>query len=201
MITHLREGIRAWPVISGDLRRVLDVGCGNGDALDRAGSDFRAVGIDINHDVLRSGSKLFPRIRFYCAAGEAIPFKDGSLDAVLSRVSLPYMNIPKVLAEIARVLRRGGEVWFAFHRFSFVQSELKKGVRELNFKRTVFLCYVILNGLVFHFLGRNFRFPLNPQYFESFQTERSLSRALLRAGFEEIRVVEYSPFILTARRC
>ncbi len=200
MIAHRREGIRAWPVISGDLRRVLDVGCGTGDALDRAGTEFLAVGIDIDHDALRSGSKLFPRCRLSCATGEALPFKDASFDAVLSRVALPYMNLPIALEEIARVLRHGGEVWLVFQRFAFVRSELMKSLRTVNAQHAIFLCYVILNGLVFHFLGRTFRFPLNPRFCESFQTERGIRRALARAGFAEIRIVETSPFIVTAQR-
>src|SRR5207245_9676562 len=53
MITHEQEGTRAWPVVAGELRRVLDVGCGNGDALARAGTDFLAVGLDIDRDAPR----------------------------------------------------------------------------------------------------------------------------------------------------
>jgi len=200
MITQQREGIRAWPVVPGGLDRVLDIGCGNGDALGRAGSDFLAVGIDIDHDVLRLGAALFPQHRLCGATAEALPFKDGSFDAVLSRVALPLMNIPPVLAEIARVVRRGGEVWLAFHRFSYVRSELRQSLRARNLARTVFLAYVTVNGLVFHLMGRTFRFPLNPRYQESFQTERGVRRALARAGFGDIKVVAGAPLIATARR-
>ena len=200
MITHEREGTRAWPVVAGELRRVLDVGCGNGDALARAGTDFLAVGIDIDHDALRTGSELFPRHRLCRATAEALPFKDGAFDAALSRVALPLMDISTVLTEIARVVRRGGEVWLAFHRVSYVRAELRKSVRALNVVRTVYLGYVLLNGLVFHFTGKTFRFPLNRTYSESFQTERGVSRALVRAGFGDVRVVENVPLVVTARR-
>ena len=200
MITQQRDGIRAWPVVPDGLGRVLDVGCGNGDALDRAGSGFVAVGIDIDHDALTLGSALFPEHRLCRATAEALPFKDGSFDAVLSRVALPLMNIPPVLAEIARVVRRGGEVWLAFHRFSYVRSELRKSLQARNLARTVFLAYVTVNGLVFHLLGRTFPFPLNRRYRESFQTERGVRRALARAGFDDVRVVPGAPLIATARR-
>jgi ubiquinone/menaquinone biosynthesis C-methylase UbiE len=200
MITHEREGTRAWPVVAGALRRVLDVGCGNGDALARAGTDFVAVGIDIDHDALRTGSELFPGHQLCRAAAEALPFKDGAFDAALSRVALPLMDIPAVLAEIARVVRRDGEVWLAFHRVSYLRTELRKSVRALNLVRTAYLGYVLLNGLVFHFTGKTFRFPLNRAYSESFQTERGVSRALVRAGFHDVRVVENIPLVVTARR-
>jgi ubiquinone/menaquinone biosynthesis C-methylase UbiE len=200
MISHHREGIRAWPVLSNGFRRVLDIGCGNGDALDRAGQGFLAVGVDIDHGALSSGTTRFTQVRFSRAVGEALPFKDGVFDAVLSRVALPLMNIPVVLGEAARVLRRGGEAWFAFHRFAFVRSELKTSLRTLNVKRTMFLGYVIVNGLALHVMGRTFRFPFNRTYRESFQTEGGVRRALERAGFEDIRVVDRSPFIVTARR-
>ena len=200
MITHEREGTRAWPVVPRGLRRVLDVGCGNGDALARAGTELLAVGIDIDHDALRSGSQLFPRHRLFRATADALPFRDGAFDAALSRVALPLMDIPTVLAEIARVVRRGGEVWLAFHRISFVGTELRRSLRALNVVRTVYLGYVLLNGLVFHFTGKTFRFPLNRRYWESFQTERGVTRALERAGFTDVRVIENVPLVVTARR-
>ncbi len=39
--------------------------------------------------------QVFPRCRFCFAVGEAVPFKDGTFDAVISRVALPYMNIQR----------------------------------------------------------------------------------------------------------
>jgi len=60
-------------VLPDGLERVLDVGCGNGDALDRAGSDFLAVGIDIDHDALSAGSALFPQVRLFRATAERCP--------------------------------------------------------------------------------------------------------------------------------
>ena len=200
MITHQREGRRAWPVIPVGLERVLDVGCGMGDALDRAGDDFVPFGIDIDHGALAVGAALFHRQRLCGATAEGLPFRDAAFDAVISRVALPLMNIRVVLAEIARVVRPGGHVWLAFHRFSYVRSELRQAIRARNVARSLFLGYVTLNGLAFHFTGRTFAFPLNPRYRESFQTETGVTRALARAGFDDIRVVEGAPLIATARR-
>jgi len=200
MITHIAEGVRRWPAVSADLKRVLDVGCGLGDALARCGLSYEglAVGIDVNFDELKIGRKKFPQVQLCCASGEAIPFKDAVFDAVLSRVALPYMDIPKAVAEIARVLRPGGAIWLVLHRADFVLSGVAESVRNRKMKGLFFRFYVLANGMLLHLAGRNFRFPLNRMRCESFQTESSIRRLLLQAGFEEIKVLERRPFIVTA---
>src|SRR5262249_23088820 len=98
--------------------RVLDVGCGAGQTLIALRHDRLAFGIDRNLDALRLGRTLSSAIAFSSASGEALPFRDGSFDIVLSRVALPYMRIGLALGEMRRVLVPGGSVWLALHPLS-----------------------------------------------------------------------------------
>ena len=200
MIAHRREGMRLWPIIPAYICRVLDVGCGNGDALGHEDIGGLGVGIDISYEALRTASEAFPRCCFSRAAGEAIPFSDGAFDAAISRVALPYMNIPEALAEIARILRPGGEVWFVLHHFSVVKSALTRAIQARQVKGVIYFCYVVVNGITFNLVGRNFRYPLQRKRCESFQTEGGVIRALAAAGFEQIRIVEALPLAVTARK-
>lgn len=97
-------------------RRVLDLGCGLGEyvrAFARRGA--RALGSDIAHDRLAEARDRVAKTGtagvegFFAAAGEALPFRDGSLDViVLNEVIEHVADDRATLAEIARVLRPGG---------------------------------------------------------------------------------------------
>ena len=85
------------PVFSQKHKRVLDVGCGGGQTLidSRLGPDAVAVGVDRDFAALQLGRRLGPHVRFVCATGEQLPFETSYVDLVISRVSLPYMHIPR----------------------------------------------------------------------------------------------------------
>jgi len=97
------------------MARVLDLGCGAGGSPVR--SDFSpdddVTGVDIDEARLALARQRFPRRAFRCAHGESLPFPDASFDRVVSNVALPYMDIPRTLAEVRRVLKPGGSVMFS----------------------------------------------------------------------------------------
>jgi len=98
--------------------QAVDLGCGPGHLLvelARAAPDLQLTGIDLSEEML---DKAEGRVRQACLAerislkkGDAarIPFPDGSLDLVVSTLSLHHWSDPVgALDEIARVLRRPG---------------------------------------------------------------------------------------------
>ena len=109
--------LRVMPPISGRERGILDVGCGAGQTLIASPipDGAVAVGADVDAGALALGRQLTSRVRFVRAAGEALPFAAASFDLVVSRVALPYMDLPVALAEMRRVLRAGGRLWLALH--------------------------------------------------------------------------------------
>ena len=165
--------------------RVLDLGCGQGRDLLPWGvipSD-EVIGLDIDSSRLRIARVNFPGRNFVCGAGESLPFKNQSFESVISGVALPYMNIPKALAEIHRILMPGGNLLLSLHLPSFAASELLHDAIPHPVP-TLFRLYVMANGVLFHYTGNTVGF-INGRT-ESFQTERGMRIALARAGFENI---------------
>jgi SAM-dependent methyltransferase len=155
--------------------RVLDLGCGTGKqlAMWNVSPADQVVGVDIDRDALAIARSSFPGRTYQEGRGEQLPFPDESFDRVVSSVALPYMDIPKALSEIHRVLKSTGSVGLSLHPLSFTWKELRAA-----FPRPValaFRCCVLANGVCFHLFGRA------PG--ESFQTERGMRLALKRAGF------------------
>ncbi|MEV0271378.1 class I SAM-dependent methyltransferase [Hamadaea sp. NPDC050747] len=125
--------------------RVADVGCGPGRdlALLRA-IGFRAVGLDLSAEMLRAGGQ--PGVAQ--ADMRTLPLRDGCLDGLWCQAALlhiPHADVPRVLAEFARVVRPGGAVhlvvaegdgerwerhgyggdglrWFAYHRLESLSA-------------------------------------------------------------------------------
>jgi len=87
------------------LSSLLDIGCGDGRLTNRLGDFYpRVVGVDISEEALR-----YVRTEKVKASVEALPFKDGSFDVVLSTElieHLPDEVYRTAIAEIKRVARK-----------------------------------------------------------------------------------------------
>ena len=158
-----------------ELMRVLDLGCGDGLTPDKLSlpASWQIIGVDVKYAALSRAHVSFPHRAFVCSAAEKLPFSDSSFDRVISNVALPYMNIPKALTEIYRVLAPGGTLLASLHPVSFTLSELRNVMAKPRAASS--RVWVLVNGVIFHVSGRNFA--------ESFQTERGIGIALRRAHF------------------
>jgi len=124
-------------------RRVLDVGCGSGEAL--AGFEAWGArpenlwGVDLLHERVRRARENFPTLNFREANGEALPFDDEQFDLVLAFTVftsiLDSRMAQKVVREMARVLRSGGAVvWYDF-RVSNPFNPHVKGLSHRDIRR------------------------------------------------------------------
>lgn len=103
------EIIHSWAATYKSLP-VLEVGCGHGHHLEYGTHYSRYVGLDISLEHLKTarsrfGSKMWP------VRGDALrlPFRRGSLDAIVSMYCLEHMkSLDRVLREIHRVLKPEG---------------------------------------------------------------------------------------------
>lgn len=92
--------------------KVADVGCGTGITVQYLRDKYSVVatGIDISATRVQLGRARTAGLRLICAAGEALPFADNSLDGVLAECSLSVMqDADRVLTETWRVLAPGGK--------------------------------------------------------------------------------------------
>jgi ubiquinone/menaquinone biosynthesis C-methylase UbiE len=106
---------RTW-LTAGATGRVLDVGCGTGRNLGLLGAGVRAVGVDPCPDTLRKARSRAPGVMLVQARAEALPFRDGVFDTVLSGLVFCSVEDPSAgLREIQRVLRPGGTLRMLEH--------------------------------------------------------------------------------------
>jgi SAM-dependent methyltransferase len=104
----------SFDALGGD--RLLEVGCGFGCNLFSLGQAYRtAVGVDLEPSYLQLSSVLaqqagVPLPRRLCARSESLPFAAGVFDHVVCTSALQYMDAPRAVAEMARVLAPGGKL-------------------------------------------------------------------------------------------
>ncbi len=109
---------------------VLEIGVGQGtDLLQFAKAGARCHGVDITDNHLMLTKRNFDlrgiAVDLHKADATALPFRDGSLDCVYSFGVIHHIpEADRVVADVRRVLRPGGEVmvalyykWSAFHLF------------------------------------------------------------------------------------
>ena len=173
--------------------RVLDVGCGAGRTLLTSCRAY-SYGVDIDCDVLLRGKALSNNIGFICGRAEALPFADCAFDLVLSRVALPYTNIPKSLAEIHRVLKPDGQLWAVLERPTL---PFHLGLHK-KYKFYALAPYLVLNTLAFHLFGKSV--PFVDGKYRGYQTVAGAKLALSRAGFVDIVITEALHLVVKARR-
>jgi len=193
---------RILPDVSARHSRLLDVGCGAGQTLiaSNLSEAVFAVGVDLDHSAVVYGRQQTTNIHFVRSNGEALPFADNSFDLVICRVALPYMHIGRAVREMFRVLDERGELWLVLHPLRMTVRELLGSLRQPNPKATIYRLWVLGNGLSLHLFGKQWRWPLHPKRYESWQTAARTKRILLLVGFENVTVNRGSHFVVTAHK-
>jgi ubiquinone/menaquinone biosynthesis C-methylase UbiE len=98
---------RRW-LTGGARGRALDLGCGTGRNLPLL-TGTNAVGLDPSFESLRRARRRAPGTPLVQGSAEALPFRDGVFDTVVSGLVLCSVPDPaRGLAEVRRVLRPGG---------------------------------------------------------------------------------------------
>jgi SAM-dependent methyltransferase len=108
----LDPGLVGWYFdLLGPVERVLDLGCGRGDVGRYRPKHVRCViGVDASEDVLRMAARHEP-VCGWDGDSEILPFKDGVFDGIVAKDILEHLLRPwRIVAEMRRVLRRGGRV-------------------------------------------------------------------------------------------
>ena len=113
-----RLGLGRWRrwVAGGARGLTHDLGSGTGRNLPLLPAGARAVAVDPNRDALARARRRAPGVPAVVARAEALPFRDGAFDTVVSGLVLCSVDDPDAaLAEIRRVLRPGGTLRLLEH--------------------------------------------------------------------------------------
>ena len=105
-------------------KRVLEVGCGDGEVLRHllsyGAKPENLVGVDLLQDRIEAARHLAPNIEFHCADATTLPFPEASFHLVCQVTvftSILDWQVRRQLAgEMLRVLRSDGLIlWYDFH--------------------------------------------------------------------------------------
>ena len=106
---------RRW-LVAGARGRTLDLGCGTGRNLPLVPSGARVIGLDPARDALVRARRRAPGIPLVQGSAEALPFRAGAFDTVVSGLVFCSVADPgRGLAEVRRVLRPGGTLRMLEH--------------------------------------------------------------------------------------
>ncbi len=128
------RGLRRWRrwLAGGARGATLEVGCGTGRNLSHYPEGARVVAVDPERASLLRARRRAPGALLVQASAEALPFRAGAFDTVVS--SLVFCSVPdpaRGLAEVRRVLGRGGALRMMEHvrsthrHWAWVQDRLQ----------------------------------------------------------------------------
>ncbi len=174
--------------IRGD-ESVLDVATGTAfvpmQLAGRLGSEGRITGLDITPAMLVLGkqnleaAELTGRVRLTCGSALAMPFSAEVFDVVLCGLGMHHMETETMLADMRRVLRRGGQLVMAdVGASAFWRSAVGRGLLQVLLWR-----YGVSH--------KGARAEAEKEAFPNIHTAREWRGLLTRFHFAEINITEF----------
>lgn len=154
-------------------KKVLDVGCGDGKDLAIFSKKSAIVfGIDPSIEFIKKAQKNNPTGIFKEAIGESLPFENAAFDVVVSKWAMQTStNVPKVLSEMARVLKKDGMlVFLAKHPILQFLQKIRDYGHGVDYYQQQITTSKIYSGKITlkepsHTIGEYF----NPEFFKNFE--------------------------------
>lgn len=167
--------------------RVLDIGCGVGQALYPLAVKTGAfgVGVDVSNYSLGIGVQTYKqelpdaRVAFVNTQAENLPFASETFDVVNFGLALPYTHNPRAIAEVQRVLKPGGLLFLKIHHLRYYLTKLQQGLLHADVLSVIHCGRVLTNGTIYHMTGRQLMTRILN---ETFQTRWLLRRQLAKSG-------------------
>ena len=167
--------------------RLLDIATGTGDIAFEAlklSPGAQVVGADFALEMMRVGRGRDPygrRVAWMGADALALPYADGSFDAVVSGYLMRnVVDIPRALAEQRRALKPGGRI--VVLDTSPPPNNILKPIILLHLRVGVPLLGRLIGGAA---AGDAYRYL--PESTKAFKTPEELKRLVELAGFSDVR--------------
>ena len=113
------------------------------------------IGLDVDYSSLHAGAGLLQQ---FCGKlpevlpvdGDAyhLPQEDGTVDCVLSRGLLYYLQKYKTFGEMVRVLRTGGYLVVTVPTINFMTRRVWDGVKTFRLRQTIRYALAVLLGII-----------------------------------------------------
>ncbi|WP_457641900.1 class I SAM-dependent methyltransferase [Persephonella sp.] len=126
----------------------VDVGTGTGEVVKKINQvypDTKVVGIDVAFKMLKTASKKTgSRDLFIQASAYQMPFKNNSVDAVLSSLVFRHLDDEKAVSEFNRILKDGGCISildiskpskFIYNTIYFFANKIFRPIGEIIFTK------------------------------------------------------------------
>lgn len=106
---------RRW-LVQGATGRTLEVGCGTGRNFPLYPATVMVIGLDPHRSVLSAARRRVPGVPLVVATAEAMPFREGAFDTVVSSLTFCSVPDPEIgLREVRRVLAPEGKLRMLEH--------------------------------------------------------------------------------------
>ncbi len=130
---------------------VMDLGCGTGyftPALQQKFPQANILGLDLAEGMLQfARSRHQNTFNWLCGDAEQLPLADESVDIIFSSLALQWCaDMPRLLAELRRVLKPGGQIVFStlgprtFHELKMAWQQVDDYVHVNKFSEPEMLC-------------------------------------------------------------
>jgi ubiquinone/menaquinone biosynthesis C-methylase UbiE len=116
----------------------VEIGAGRGTFTERvleARPNLHVTALDLSPrqvDLAKARLQRFPHLNFGVGDASRLPCADRSVDAVFGVSILHHVDLEPVLAEMRRVLRPGGVIWFSEPNMLNPQVAVEKNVRVIG---------------------------------------------------------------------
>lgn len=175
-----KKAIKLAEIRSG--QTVLDLACGTADMMiemDRRVGGINLVGGDFSYNMMKIGQQKYPKGMFSVSDAHNLPFATESFDRIT--ISFGFRNVtdkPKGLAEMHRVLKKGGRLCIL--EFSQPEGPIFSRLYRLYFTKIL----PFIGGLI---SGNRRAYEYLPESVYKFPKRDVYRKMIMEAGFSDVK--------------
>ncbi len=179
-LTYYRQRLEHLGFVNHD--RILDAACGMGQwSIALSYLNKFVDGIDLSRERLTIAYEIARNLgRFNCSfqygSIDCLPHGDESFDGILCYGAFMFTNMPKVLLEFHRVLKKGGRIYINANTFGwYAHLMIDRGIKKRN---------MAMIRLVLKYIGRTIVKETN----QIIVTRQRLNRIIYEKGFDILAI-------------